>query len=130
MSVRFQADADLDFAILKGVRYREPALDFQSASEAGLRGVGDPEVLERAAAVNRVLVSHGRRTLLNHFRSRLAAGEFSPGLLIVSQLAPVGPVVESIIVSLVAIGFRRVARPGVLLALAHSACVLALTPRA
>ena len=33
-----------------------------------------------------------------HFRNRLAAGKPSPGLLIVSQDAPIGPVVESIIV--------------------------------
>ncbi len=63
----------------------------------------DPEILERAAAANRILVSHDRgtllnRTMLNHFRNRIAAGESSPGLLIVSQSAPIGTVVESIIV--------------------------------
>jgi hypothetical protein len=36
--------------------------------------------------------------MLNHFRNRLAAGKSSPGLLIVSQDAPIGPVVEAIII--------------------------------
>ena len=78
MSIRFQADNDLKFAIVKAVRRREPAIDFASAHEAGPEGVGDPELLERAAVANRVLVSHDRRTMLNHFRDRLAVGEARP----------------------------------------------------
>jgi hypothetical protein len=97
LSVRFQADNDLKFAIVKAVRRREPAIDFASAREAGLEGVGDPELLERAARDNRVLVSHDRRTMLNHFRNHLAAGKPSPGLLVVSQGTPIGLVVEAIV---------------------------------
>lgn len=96
MSIRFQADADLNFDIVKAVRQQEPAVDFVSA--AGLRRISDPEILERAAAANRVLVSHDRRTMLKHFRNRSTAGMASPGLLIVSQAAAIGPVVESIII--------------------------------
>jgi len=98
LSIRFQADADFNFDIVRAVRQQEPAIDFASATDAGLRGVGDTEVLAQAAAANRVLLSHDHRTMINHFRNRLAAGKSSPGLLVVSQLAPIGPVVESIIV--------------------------------
>ena len=97
MSIRFQADADLNFDIVKAVRQQEPAIDFASAIDSQLRGVRDPDLLELAAAASRVLVSHDRRTMLKHFRDRLAAGKSSPGLLIVSQDTLVGPVVESII---------------------------------
>ena len=45
-----------------------------------LRGVSDPEILEQSAVANRVLMSHDRRTKLNHFRNRLAAGKSSRGL--------------------------------------------------
>ncbi|MSV31940.1 MAG: hypothetical protein EXQ57_05405 [Bryobacterales bacterium] len=71
MSLRFQADNDLKFAIVKAVRRQEPSIDFASAQEAGLDGLGDPELLDRAAAEGRVLVSHDRRTMLNHFRNHL-----------------------------------------------------------
>src|SRR5258708_31359759 len=94
LSLRFQADNDLKFAIVKAVRRREPAIDFATAREAGLERVGDPELLDCAARDNRVLVSHDRRTMLPHFRNRLAAGQPSPGLLIVSQGTPIGPIVE------------------------------------
>ena len=98
MSVRFQADADLNFDIVKAVRQQEPAIDFASATDSQLRSIRDPELLERAAAANRVLVSHDRRTMLNRFHARLIAGKSSPGLLVVSQESPIGPVVESIAV--------------------------------
>lgn len=98
MSICFQADADLNFDIVEAVRQQEPAIDFASAADAKLWGVGDPEVLERAALANRVLVSHDRRTMLNYFRDRLAAGKSSPGLLIVPQKASVRVVVESILI--------------------------------
>ena len=45
-----QADNDLKFGIVKALRRREPAIDFVSAQEAGLDGVGDPQLLDRAAA--------------------------------------------------------------------------------
>ena len=78
MSIRFQADNDLKFEIVKAVRRREPAIGFASAQEAGLEGVGDPELLDRAAREDRVLVSNDRRTMLDHFRAHLAAGNPVP----------------------------------------------------
>ena len=72
-------------------------MDFVSAQEAGFDGVGDPELLDRVALEGRVLVSHDRRTMLDHFRARLAAGKSSPGLLIVPQDAPIGDVVEALV---------------------------------
>ncbi len=98
LSIRFQADADLNFDIVKAVRQQEPAIDFASASDSYLQDMKDPELLERSAVANRVLVSHDRRTMLNHFRNRLAAGKSSPGLLVVSQDAPIGRVVEAIVI--------------------------------
>ena len=36
--------------------------------------------------------------MLNHFRNHLAAGNSSPGLLVVAQDAPIGVVAEAIVV--------------------------------
>jgi hypothetical protein len=97
LSIRFQADADLKEAIVRAIRQREPAIDFASAMDSHLEGVGDPEVLERAACEGRILVTHDRRTMPEHFRARLEAGKSSPGVLIVSQGAPLRPVVEALV---------------------------------
>ncbi len=42
MTLRFQADADFNEIILRATLRREPALDFQTAEDAGLRGLSDP----------------------------------------------------------------------------------------
>jgi predicted nuclease of predicted toxin-antitoxin system len=67
MNVRFQADADLNEDIVAGVVRREPTIDFQTADEANLRGLPDPQVLALAAQENRILVTHDRRTMPRHF---------------------------------------------------------------
>lgn len=97
MSIRFQADNDLKFGIVKALRKNEPSIDISSAQDAGLHNTSDPDVLDRAASEGRILVSHDRRTMLDHFRAHLASGKSSPGILIVSQGVPIGQVVESLI---------------------------------
>lgn len=99
MSIRFQADADLKFAIVKAVREREPAIDFASAMDSALTGANDADVLEFAAREDRILVTHDRRTMLTHFRARMDAGKASPGLLVASQGAPLGLVVSAIVLA-------------------------------
>jgi predicted nuclease of predicted toxin-antitoxin system len=67
MKVRFQADADLNQVILLATMRREPAVDFQTPTAAGLQGLTDLEVLTRAASDNRVLVTHDRKTMPKYF---------------------------------------------------------------
>jgi len=58
--IRFQADADLNQAILLATVRRFPRLDFQSATDAGLAGLTDLEVLTLASEQGRIL-SHARQ---------------------------------------------------------------------
>jgi hypothetical protein len=95
--IKFQADADLHQRIVVAVRQRESAIDFASAADSELEGVPDPEVLEIAANRCRILITHDRQTMLEHFRRRLADGKSSPGVFLVSQFAPLGPVVEALV---------------------------------
>lgn len=63
MKVRYQADADLNHAIVLAVLRQEPSIDFQTANEAELEGVQDPDVLAMAASAGRILVTHDRKTM-------------------------------------------------------------------
>ena len=54
MKVRFQADADFNQNIVRALRRRDPAIDFQTAHEARLHGVDDAMVLARAAEEGRL----------------------------------------------------------------------------
>jgi len=98
VSIRFLADADLDCAIVRGVRRCEPSIDFKSANEAALEGLADPEALELAAAEGRILVSHDTSTMPVHFAARSHLGLKSPGVLLTIQSADVGDVIESLLI--------------------------------
>lgn len=96
MPVRFQADADLNQIILSAVLRREPAIEFRTASAAGLAGVRDPEVLARAAGDDRILVTHDQTTMPRHF-GEFVQSQRSPGLIVVPQHLPLRQIVDDII---------------------------------
>ena len=85
-------------AIVQGVRYREPFIDFKSANAAGLEGLSDDKVLQLAAGEGRVLVSHDKRTMPVHFAARIRSGLGSPGVLLALPHAAVGEIVESLLI--------------------------------
>jgi len=97
MSVRFLADADLNQAIVTGVREREAVVDFMTTTKAKLEGQEDPDVLEFAANQGRVLVSHDTSTMPVHFSARLRSGLTSPGIFLVRQRFAVGQIVEALL---------------------------------
>ena len=97
MSIRFQADADLNFDIVKAVRHQEPAIDFASPQ------IPNCEVSKILRFWNGQHWPTGYLCPMTagrcspHFRDRLAAGKSSPGLLVVPQKAPIGPAAESLV---------------------------------
>ena len=96
MKVQFQADADLNEILVKATIRREPGIDFQTASAAGLGGLNDKDVLALAARSGRLLVTHDRRTMPKHFAEFIAM-QSSAGVLIVPQKLSVMQVVEDLI---------------------------------
>lgn len=93
MKARFQADADFNQNIVRAVRRRNPAIDFQTAHEAGLPGLDDEAVLEQAARDGRILVSHDRRTMPLHF-ANFTATRTSAGVILAPQSVPIVQVVD------------------------------------
>src|SRR5262245_16404847 len=88
MKIRFQADNDLHEDILRSTKRLRPGLDFQRAPELGLHtGIGDPEVLRLCAEQNRMLVTHDRHTMPDHFIEFIQHHD-SPGIFIVSRSFP------------------------------------------
>jgi hypothetical protein len=97
VSVRFLADADLNFAIVSGARLREPGIDFLSAFEAELEGIDDLGVLSLAASQGRILVSHDLSTMPIHFVRFLGEFKQSPGVLLASQDESVRDVIDAVV---------------------------------
>jgi hypothetical protein len=96
MTIRFQADADLNQVIVSAVVRREPAIEFRTATAAGLSGVPDSEVLARVAADDRILVTHDQTTMPRHF-GEFVQSQPSPGLIVVPQHLPLRQVVDDIL---------------------------------
>ena len=90
------ADADLNRAILSGVKRRERTIDFLSAQARPLEGLDDSEVLAIAADERRILVSHDFGTMPRHFRD-FTASHACPGVFLMSQSLPVGTAVEELL---------------------------------
>jgi hypothetical protein len=84
MQVRFQADADPDGRIIRGIRRAFPEIEMRPAAAAGLAGLTDGQVLENAALSGRVLVSQDRRTMPGHF-ARFVQSHKSPGVMILRE---------------------------------------------
>ena len=98
MSIRFQADNDLKGSIVRATLRLEPAIDFRTAHSAGLDGLRDEAVLERAAQGGRILVTHDKRTMPQYFDAFLRRGVRSPGVLVViPQNAPLARIVETLV---------------------------------
>lgn len=95
MNLRFQADADLNPAIGRGLRRREPSIDFRAAAGVIPDGMSDPDVLRTAAEAGRVLVSRDVNTMPEHFEQFIQTQE-SPGLLLIPSQRPIGEVIEGL----------------------------------
>ena len=95
-NVQFQADADLNQAIVTGVIRRRPNINFQTATEADLEGLKDSEVLALSARQQRILVTHDRRTMPAEF-AEFIVGNQSSGVLIVSRKTALETVIEELI---------------------------------
>jgi predicted nuclease of predicted toxin-antitoxin system len=96
MRVRFQADADLDGRILRGLRRTAPEIDIRTAADAALTGLNDFEVLRIAADSGRILVSQDRRTMPGHFVRFLAVGQ-SPGVILLREAISISAAIEELI---------------------------------
>lgn len=79
------------------MRKIETGVDFLTATEGGTRGLSDRRVLQLAAAIDRVVVSHDRNTMTREFYHLLTEGHSSPGLIIVSQDVDFGRAIDDLL---------------------------------
>jgi hypothetical protein len=96
MPIRFQADADLNQVIVFAVARRVPAIDFRTATSAGLAGLKDQDVLAVAARDGRVLVTHDQATMPRHF-AEFGRSQHSPGVIVVPQHLPLREAADDLI---------------------------------
>ena len=96
MTLQFQADADLNQAIVSGIIRRQAEIDIQASNITNLEGLSDIEVLQLAASLNRVLISHDQRTMPIHFAEFIETYT-SSGVIIILQSLSVRDAINGLI---------------------------------
>jgi hypothetical protein len=91
MRIKFQADADLDGRIIRGLRRVSPEVDIRTAAEAGLA-----TVLRLAAEANRILISQDRSTMPGHFQ-RFVSTSQNPGVILLRARVPIAVAIEELL---------------------------------
>jgi len=91
------ADENLDHAIVRGLRHRNPLIDILRIQDVGLSGADDPTVLEWAAAAGRILVTHDCSTIVRYAHERVRLGQPMTGVVIVRLSSRVGQVIDDLL---------------------------------
>ncbi|MGO8947396.1 MAG: DUF5615 family PIN-like protein [Ktedonobacterales bacterium] len=94
---RFLADEGFNMDVTTGLRLRYSGIDLLTVQEAGLLHALDPQLLEAARQLDRILLSHDVHTLPGYYYallSQLSQDEHLPGILLVVQEAPIGQAIE------------------------------------
>ena len=77
---------------------RKPDIDIIRVQDVGLSGEDDPIVLEWAAEEDRILLTHDVATITRYAYERMAAGKSMPGVFEITFDAPIGRVIEDILI--------------------------------
>jgi hypothetical protein len=93
LPVRLYFDHNVNQAVIHGLRLR--GLDVLTAFEDGAHQLSDPDLLDRATALGRVLVSSDR-DLIIEARRRQHSGEAFAGVVFVPQALAGGLCVEQL----------------------------------
>lgn len=93
---RFLADEDFRYEIVEAARQFCPSLDLITVQEARLESTSDADLLEFAAANNRIVISHDVNTMTDAAIDRIESSLFLPGLFVAPQNCAIRPVAECI----------------------------------
>ena len=97
--MRLLLDENVNNNILRGLWQRNRDLDVIRAQDVPeVAGKDDPTLLEWAAQEERVLLTHDVRTITRDAYARIREGKRMPGIIEVSLDAPLGPVIEDILI--------------------------------
>lgn len=96
--LKFLADENFDNTIVRGLFRRNLKLDILRVQDVGLSGKDDPTVLEWAAQEGRILLTHDVATITRYAYDRVRQNQPMPGVIEISTDAPIGRVIEDILV--------------------------------
>jgi len=100
--MRLLADENFNNDILRGVWLRVPNADITRIQDTELVGKSDRLVLEWAAEHGFIVLSHDVNTMRGYFYERVGAGLPVPGLFLVHESKPIGAIIDTLVLILLA----------------------------
>ncbi len=94
--IHLLADENLNNDIVRGLSRQNTSAIFLRVQDVGLQGIKDPEVLQWAAERNYLVVTHDVNTMIAYANNRILRGLKMPGLIVISQTASVGVVMDDL----------------------------------
>jgi len=95
--MKFLADENFDNKIVRGILRRNPDIDIVNVRDIGLDGEDDPTVLAWASQNNRILLTHDVSTITHYAYELVATGQAMTGVIEVTFDAPIGKVIDDIL---------------------------------
>jgi predicted nuclease of predicted toxin-antitoxin system len=95
--LRFLAGENFARRIQRGLRRRLPELDLLRVQDVDLAGADDPTILAWAAGEGRVLLTHDASTMIDFAYARVGEGLAMPGVVVISQSAPLRQAIEELV---------------------------------
>lgn len=96
--LRLLTDENFNADILRGLVRRCRTLDVVRVQSVGLTSAPDSVILAWAETEKRVLLSHDRDTIPHWAFERVRSGASFSGVVLVSDLAPIGRVIEDLLI--------------------------------
>jgi hypothetical protein len=98
--MRFLADENFDNRILRGIRREDAEADIVRVQDTEIYMADDPTVLEWAAKEGRIVLTHDIKTMPKYAYERVKEEKLMLGVIAVHDDAPIGEVIEDLLLSL------------------------------
>lgn len=96
--MKFWTDENFHGDILRGLLTNFPDLDIVRVQDTVLSGARDEKLLAEAAKQEVILITHDVKTITKHAYNRIRAGLPMPGVIEVTQDAPIGQVLADLVI--------------------------------
>jgi len=97
--LKLVSDENFDGDILRGLFRRRPELDVVRVQDVDLMATPDADILAWAASEGRIVLTHDRDTMPYFAYCRVKAGQPVPGVFLVSDQAPIGQLIDDILLA-------------------------------
>lgn len=94
--MKFLADENFHGDMLRGILAAFPELDIVRVQDTFFSGAKDERLLEEAARLGAIVITHDVQTMTKHVYDRIRAGLPMPGMIEIAQDTPIGHAISDL----------------------------------